>query len=77
MTAETRFHVLFTREEISAAVERLAAKIEKDYPGKNPLLIGMLKGAFIFLALLVIPELRLTDLGLVDVGEFKLIKRGA
>ena len=30
-----------------------------------------------FLALPVIPELRLTDLGLVDVGEFRLIKRGA
>jgi adenine deaminase len=30
-----------------------------------------------FLALPVIPELRLTDLGLVDVGEFKLIRRGA
>jgi len=29
-----------------------------------------------FLALPVIPELRLTDLGLVDVNEFKLIKRG-
>ena len=29
-----------------------------------------------FLALPVIPELRLTDLGLVDVNEFRLIKRG-
>ena len=27
-----------------------------------------------FLALPVIPELRLTDLGLVDVNEFKLVK---
>jgi adenine deaminase len=27
-----------------------------------------------FVALPVIPELRLTDLGLVDVAEFKLIK---
>ena len=27
-----------------------------------------------FLALPVIPEIRLTDLGLVDVNEFKLIK---
>jgi adenine deaminase len=27
-----------------------------------------------FLALPVIPELRLTDLGLVDVTEFKLLK---
>ncbi len=30
-----------------------------------------------FMALPVIPELRLTDLGLVDVGEFKLISRTA
>ena len=30
-----------------------------------------------FLALPVIPELRLTDLGLVDVNEFKLIKQGS
>jgi len=29
-----------------------------------------------FLALPVIPELKLTDLGLVDVTEFKLVKRG-
>ena len=29
-----------------------------------------------FVALPVIPELRLTDLGLVDVSQFKLIKRG-
>ena len=29
-----------------------------------------------FVALPVIPELRLTDLGLVDVGQFRLIKRG-
>jgi adenine deaminase len=28
-----------------------------------------------FLALPVIPELRLTDLGLVDVVEFKLLNR--
>jgi adenine deaminase len=31
-------------------------------------------GILSFLALPVIPELRLTDLGLVDVSEFKLIK---
>ena len=53
MTSETRFHILFSREEIAAAVERLAADIERDYLGKNPLLIGILKGSFIFLADLV------------------------
>jgi len=30
-----------------------------------------------FLALPVIPELRLTDLGLVDVNKFELVKRSA
>ena len=53
MTSETRFHILFSREEIAAAVERLAADIERDYLGKTPLLIGILKGSFIFLADLV------------------------
>ncbi|MFO8143121.1 MAG: adenine deaminase [Dehalococcoidales bacterium] len=32
--------------------------------------------ALSFLALPVIPEIRLTDLGMVDVNEFRLIKRG-
>ena len=32
--------------------------------------------ALSFLALPVIPELRLTDLGLVDVGAFKLVGQG-
>jgi len=53
MTAKAKFHVLYTREEISAAVEKIAAEIEKDYLGKNPILIGVLKGSFVFLADLV------------------------
>lgn len=45
--------VLFRRDEIEAAVKRLAAEIRIDYQGKNPLLIGILKGSFVFMADLV------------------------
>jgi len=36
--------VLFTRQEIEATVGRLAAEIRKDYQGKHPLMIAILKG---------------------------------
>ena len=34
-------------------VERLAAEIRRDYQGKHPLLIGILKGSFMFMADLI------------------------
>jgi hypoxanthine phosphoribosyltransferase len=42
-----------SREEIKKAVGCLAAEISRDYAGKQPLLLCVLKGAFIFLADLV------------------------
>ena len=45
--------VLFTAEEISQAVKRLAGQISKDYSNKNPLLLGVLKGSFVFMADLI------------------------
>lgn len=42
-----------SREKIRDAVSRLAAEISRDYVGKRPLLLGVLKGSFIFLADLV------------------------
>lgn len=42
--------VLATSEEIEGTLDRLAKQISKDYEGKEVLLIGILKGAFIFLA---------------------------
>ncbi|MBI2909364.1 MAG: hypoxanthine phosphoribosyltransferase [Chloroflexi bacterium] len=44
---------MFTREEVGRAVERLATDIRRDYRGKNPLLVGILKGSFVLLADLV------------------------
>ncbi len=44
---------LISEEEIKKRVKELADQISKDYAGKRPLLVGILKGAFIFLADLI------------------------
>jgi hypoxanthine phosphoribosyltransferase len=53
MSAEVKLSVLFTAEQIAAAVKRLAAEIRRDYIDKNPVLVAVLKGSFVFLADLV------------------------
>ncbi len=53
MSAQIDPQVLFTRQEIASTVKRLAAEITRDYQGKNPVLIGILKGSFVFMADLV------------------------
>ena len=45
--------ILFTEEQIRAKVNELAAQISKDYAGKNPIFVGVLKGVVIFFADLV------------------------
>ena len=45
--------LIFTAEDIARQVQRLASQISVDYQGKEIVLIGVLKGAFIFLADLV------------------------
>ncbi|MBI5141195.1 MAG: hypoxanthine phosphoribosyltransferase [Nitrospirae bacterium] len=39
-----------SERRIQARVRELAAEISKDYEGKNPLVVGLLKGAFMFYA---------------------------
>jgi len=53
MSSQAKPQILLRREEIASAVKRLAAEIERDYQDKYPLLIGILKGSFIFMADLV------------------------
>ena len=45
--------VLLSEEKIKARVKELGAQITRDYAGEKPLVIGTLKGAFIFMADLV------------------------
>lgn len=44
------FKVFITKEQIQARLELLGRKLDKDFEGKKPILIGVLNGAFIFLA---------------------------
>ena len=53
MSAQPKPHILFRREEIETTVKRLAAEIKQGYQGKHPLLIGILKGSFMFMADLI------------------------
>jgi hypoxanthine phosphoribosyltransferase len=41
---------LFSAEAIQARVAELGAEIARDYAGRNPLLVGVLKGACIFIS---------------------------
>jgi hypoxanthine phosphoribosyltransferase len=45
--------ILVSRQQIDSAVTRLAREISGDYRGKKPILLGVLKGGFIFLADLI------------------------
>lgn len=47
---EPTLEVLFSAEEIAATIDRLAAQITADYAGRDPILIGILKGSFLFMA---------------------------
>lgn len=42
--------LVLSRTQIEKRVKELAEEITEDYKGRSPLLIGILKGAFIFLA---------------------------
>ena len=53
MSSQPKLGILFARDEIEATVKRLAAEIKKDYYGREPILIGVLKGSFMFMADLV------------------------
>ncbi len=47
--SETISEVLITEEALQAKVKELGALISRDYAGKTPLLIGVLKGAATFM----------------------------
>jgi hypoxanthine phosphoribosyltransferase len=49
----SQLKVLFSQDEIRQAIIRIASEIKRDYSDKQPVLISILKGSFIFLADLV------------------------
>ncbi|MCI2106457.1 MAG: hypoxanthine phosphoribosyltransferase [Intestinimonas sp.] len=43
-------HILFSEETLHQRVVEMAAQIDRDYAGKEPLLVSVLRGSFIFMA---------------------------
>lgn len=76
--------VIIPRDDIAEKVAEIAALIRKDYKGKNPLVIGILKGSFVFMSDLVramnipveIDFVRLASYGAgtESSGKIKLVK---
>jgi len=69
---QPKLNLLYSRQQIAETVDRLAAELNRDYPGKHPVLIGVLKGSFMFLADLI----RLLDFTL-EVDFVRLSSYGA
>ena len=42
--------VLYSREQLAARVAEMGAQITRDYAGKQPLMVAVLRGAFVFMA---------------------------
>ncbi len=42
--------ILYSKEDLHAAVEKAGRQITEDYRGKSPLLVGILKGSVVFMA---------------------------
>ena len=51
--SNTNLEPLLTGEQIQMRISEMGAEIARDYAGRNPLLLGVLKGAFIFLSDLI------------------------
>ncbi len=75
---------IITRAQIQARLQELAAQINRDYAGQPLILIGILKGVFIFLADLIrlldmpvrVDFVRLRSYGVSDTssGEVEMVK---
>jgi hypoxanthine phosphoribosyltransferase len=50
---EVSKEILFSRDEIQKRVKEIASQISRDYAGRELIIIGVLRGAFIFMADLI------------------------
>ncbi|TEU18764.1 MAG: hypoxanthine phosphoribosyltransferase [Dehalococcoidia bacterium] len=53
MVFQQQLKIIINRDEIAKAVNRLAREINRDYQGKHPLLVSVLRGSFMFTADLI------------------------
>ena len=63
--------VLVSEEEIRERVAQLGAEISRDFEGKNPMFVGVLKGCFIFMADLTRACTIKSDLEFMAVSSYR------
>ena len=50
MKLAEKLEVMLTKDQIAKRVQEMGAQIERDYAGKDLLLLGVLKGSFVFIS---------------------------
>jgi hypoxanthine phosphoribosyltransferase len=64
---------LYSAEKIASRIRELGAQIESDYAGRELVLVGVLKGSFLFIAdlarAIASTEVRIEFLGLASYGD--------
>ena len=68
--------VLISKEEILAKAAELGKQLTEEYQGKNPLVVGILKGAVPFMTYLELDFMDVSSYGnaTVSSGEVKIVK---
>ena len=62
--------VLYSREQIQDATEKMGKQITKDFEGKDPLVICILKGAAVFLSYICREKKTSCELDFMDVSSY-------
>ncbi|MGE5221804.1 MAG: hypoxanthine phosphoribosyltransferase [Omnitrophica WOR_2 bacterium] len=62
--------ILISQEEIQRKVGEIAASISSDYAGKNPLLVGVLKGVLFFMSDLLLKITISVEVDFIAVSNF-------
>lgn len=65
-----KFELLYSQDKIARRIKELGEQISGDYAGKNPILIGVLKGCTIFLADLIRQISEPIEIDFVDASSY-------
>jgi hypoxanthine phosphoribosyltransferase len=68
---------LITQKKLQTGIKAVGKRIAKDYEGKNPIFIGILKGSFIFMADLVRSADIECEIDFMGVASYGSSKRGS
>lgn len=69
--------ILVSQEEIKQKVKEIAATLDRDYKGKRPLLVAILKGSFMFFADLVREMTIDMEVDFISVSSYGLSSRSS